>query len=249
MSFKKYRFIDLTTLIILGIITEALGTYFSTRAIAYYNPYGIVSLALICLAITRYGAWGSVCIPVFALTNSLTYSITSINDPSLASQYASNSYYVIRGIGVLLIMCSPLILLYLYKDGTNLYLSSINKVFKLTSIVSAISFIVSVTFTIMGAIIFKKTQISPSMLGYTFLQSIGYLAIGLISMYLINPILYRQGSFANAYETFVEREYEKKNEYEYYNVRNLEESEEKMDSEIKKSDEESDTKGLWSSWL
>jgi hypothetical protein len=96
----------------------------------------------------------------------------------------------------------------------------------------------------MGAIIFKRTQISPSMLGYTFLQSIGYLAIGLISMYLINPILYRQGSFANAYETFVERECEKKNEYEYYNVRNLEESEEKMDSEIKNSDEESDTKGL-----
>jgi hypothetical protein len=32
-------------------------------------------------------------------------------------------------------------------------------------------------------------------------------------------------------------------------VRNLEESEEKMDSEIKNSDEESDTKGLWSSWL
>ena len=240
MSFRRYRFIDLTILI--GVITEGLGTYLSTRAIAYYNPYGIVSLALICLAITRYGAVGSVCIPIFTIVNSLTYALACINDVTLAGQYASNSYYLIRACCILLIMCSPLILLYLYKDGTNLYLTSISKVFKITTIVSAIAYVISVVFTLLGATIFKRTSFNLELLIYTFLQSLGYLAISIISMYLINGILYKQGAFQNAYETFIERDYERQSEYEYYNVRHEDESEE--DSRNLNSDEKSDTKGL-----
>ena len=238
MSFKKYRFIDMTSLIILGIITEALGVYLSIRAIPYYNPFSIVALALISLAITRYGVIGGFCIPIFALVNSLTYALTY--EYGISSVDLTTTQYILRGIGCLISMASPLILLIYYKDGTNLYLSSIGKVFKLTAIVSAISVgIIFLTLSIEFAI---AKNLTISNIGYSLIYSIVYEGIGIIAAFLINGILYKQGSFQNSYETFVEIDREKKNEYEYYNVKD--ESDDESDEENNKSDKTSETKGL-----
>ena len=81
-----------------------------------------------------------------------------------------------------------------------------------------------------------------SNIGYSLIYSIVYEGIGIIAAFLINGILYKQGSFQNSYETFVEIDREKKNEYEYYNVKD--ESDDESDEEKNKSDKTSETKGL-----
>ena len=82
MSFKKYRRIDLITLIIIGIITEALGVYLamvSMYGVKTYNPYSIIALGLIALAVTRYGWYGAILIPFLAISNTTSFILTSIN--------------------------------------------------------------------------------------------------------------------------------------------------------------------------
>ena len=228
MSFKKYRFIDLTSLIIIGIITEALGVYFSIRAIPWYNPYSIVSLALVSLAITRHNSWGAITIPIFATTNIITYILT-YKFGVTNSNYES-SYYILRSAACVLNLTSPLILLKFYKNGTNLYLDNIGRVFKLTAIISAISIAITFVFVILTSVIgVKGSQINGSLIGYSLIYAVEYDGVGIIFLVLLSSILYKMNTFQNCYEMFVEREYEKKNEFEYYNVKNkeLEEDEER----------------------
>ncbi len=233
MSFKKYRFIDLTSLIIIGIFTEALGVYFSIQAIPWYNPYSIVSLALISLAITRHNVHGAITIPIFAATNIITYILTY--KFGLSETVVTNhvSYYVLRSVCCLLVQTSPLILLRFYKNGTNFYLDSIGKVFNLSFIISLISLGIDMIFTLLTSIIYAKGSIGGSGIMYSLIYAVEYCAIGIIFLFILNAILYKMNMFKNCYEYFVELEYEKKNEYEYYNVISKETETENEDSQKK----------------
>lgn len=236
MSFKKYRFIDLTSIIIIGILTEALGVYFSIRAIPWYNPYSIVSLALISLALTRHNTYGAITIPFFAATNIITYILTyKFGLPNTDVNYET-SYYILRSIACLLTLTSPLVLLPFYKkNGTNFYLDSVGKVFNLAAIVSLISIVIVIIFTLISSFIGASgSKISGSVILFSLIYAVEYCGVGIIFMFLLSSILYKMNVFKNCYETFVELEYEKKNEFEYYNVKSKETKEEENNDSQKK---------------
>lgn len=235
MSFKKYRFIDLTSLIIIGVITEALGVYFSIQAIPWYNPYSIVSLALISLAITRHNTYGAITIPIFAATNIITYILTYKFGLSETTVTNHASYYVLRSVCCLLTLTSPIILLRFYKNGTNIYLESIGKVFNLSFIISLISLGIDIVFTLLTSIIYVKGSISGSGILFSLIYAVEYCAIGIIFLFLLSFIMYKMNIFKNCYEYFVELEREKKNEYEYYNV---------ISKELESENEDSQKKGM-----
>jgi len=225
MSFQKYRLIDLTMLIVLGIITEALGVYLgmvSMYNVSTFNPYSVIALGLICLAVTRYGWWGALLIPFLALSNTISYTLTCVN-----FLHSSNAvqFYIVRGIGCLLQMCSPLVLMAFYRKGTNEYLSSMSKVAKVTAVVAGIATAVIYITAIVDSLM--QGNLKPEVYMYSLLYSVVNLAFGIISMFIINLILYKRGTFADAYETILDKQLEKEAEEEYYNVNNQSDNKEK----------------------
>lgn len=217
MSFKKYRLIDLSIIIVIGIITECLGTFLSIKALPLYNysPYAVVALGLICLAVTRYGIRGAITIPVFALANSLT---TYIVLKYYAHLDYSSLYYVARSIGCLLSLASPLILLVFYKNSTNEYLTSVGRVAKISA-VTAIIFVVIIYISAItnGFLTIGKNKFLD---GSVFINAFAYAlaegGLGILFMFAINIALYKNGTFKNSYETLVNEKVVEEVENEYY---------------------------------
>lgn len=222
MSFNKYRRIDLITLIIIGIITEALGVYLamvSMYGVKTYNPYSIIALGLIALAITRYGWYGAILIPFLALSNTVSFTLTSIN--FMHNTY-STVFYIVRGIGCLLTMSSPLILMKFYKNGTNLYLSSTSKVASTTAIVSLLAMLIIYIFIIINSYITAGFNLSGLVYAYGLVYALVNSSIAIVALFLINLILYKRGTYKNVYEMLLDKKLEKEAEDEYYNVNNRE---------------------------
>ncbi len=69
MSIKKYMCIDLLMLCIIGIVLEALGTFFVNYMYIGAYPTMVVSLLITMLAIVRWGWKGLIVIPFCALGN------------------------------------------------------------------------------------------------------------------------------------------------------------------------------------
>lgn len=223
MSFKKYRRIDLITLIVIGIITEALGVYLamvSMYGVKTYNPYSIVALGLIALAVTRYGWYGAILIPFLAISNTTSYILTNIN--FLHNSYSA-LFYIVRFIGCLLTMSSPLLLMKFYKQETNFYLSTTSKVASTTGIVSLLAIIIIYIFVILNSYVTNGFNLSYLVYLYALLYALVNASIGILAAFLINILLYKRGTYKNVYEMLLEKQIEKEAEEEYYNVINQEE--------------------------
>lgn len=223
MSFKQYRRIDLITLIIIGIITEALGVYLamvSMYGVKTYNPYSIIALGLIALAVTRYGWYGAILIPFLAISNTTSFILTSIN--FLHNSYSAG-FYVVRGIGCLLTMSSPLILMKFYKDETNMYLSTTSKVASTTGIVSLLAILIIYIFVIINSYISEGFNLSVLVYLYAIVYALVNASIGILAAFLINILLYKRGTYKNVYEMLLDKKQESEAEKEYYNVINREE--------------------------
>jgi hypothetical protein len=56
--------------------------------------------------------------------------------------------------------------------------------------------------------------------GYAIVYTLTYLSFGLILMMTMNLVLYKMKAFSDVYETLLDREIERQNEIDYYNVNN-----------------------------
>jgi hypothetical protein len=219
MSFTKYRILDLTVIIVLGVITEALGVFLTVNFIPYFNPFSIVALGIISLAITRYGWYGTISIPFLALTNTLTYTILLVTKFSSIINYQP-SYYIVRGIGCLLQMLSPLILMRFYKNGTNEYLKKTGNVVTASFAVAGLAVVVTYITIIISSYISKGFNLGADVYAASLLYTLTYLSFGIIIMIVMNVILHKMGTFTDVYTTLLDKELEKQSEAEYYNVNN-----------------------------
>jgi hypothetical protein len=219
MSFTKYRILDLTVIIVLGVITEALGVFLTVNFIPYFNPFSIVALGIISLAITRYGWYGTISIPFLALTNTLTYTILLVTKFSSIINYQP-SYYIVRGIGCLLQMLSPLILMRFYKKGTNAYLKNMGNVATASMTVALIAVVVTYISIMVDTYVIDGFNLKAEVYGYAIVYTLTYLSFGLILMMTMNLVLYKMKAFSDVYETLLDREIERQNEIDYYNVNN-----------------------------
>lgn len=219
MSFKKYRILDLAMLIVFGMIAEGIGVFLTTVSIPSFNPFSIVALGIICLAITRYGWYGTISIPFLALTNTLTYTILLVTKFSSIINYQP-SYYIIRGIGCLLQMLSPLILMRFYKNGTNEYLKKTGNVVTASFAVAGLAVVVTYITIIISSYISKGFNLGADVYAASLLYTLTYLSFGIIIMIVMNVILHKMGTFTDVYTTLLDKELEKQSEAEYYNVNN-----------------------------
>lgn len=219
MSFKKYRILDLAMLIVFGMIAEGIGVFLTTVSIPSFNPFSIVALGIICLAITRYGWYGTISIPFLALTNTLTYTILLVTKFSSIVNYQP-SYYIVRGIGCLLQMLSPLILMRFYKNGTNEYLKKTGNVVTASFAVAGLAVVVTYITIIISSYISKGFNLGADVYAASLLYTLTYLSFGIIIMIVMNVILHKMGTFTDVYTTLLDKELEKQSEAEYYNVNN-----------------------------
>jgi hypothetical protein len=219
MSFKKYRILDLAMLIVFGMIAEGIGVFLTTVSIPSFNPFSIVALGIICLAITRYGWYGTISIPFLALTNTLTYTILLVTKFSSIINYQP-SYYIVRGIGCLLQMLSPLILMRFYKNGTNEYLKKTGNVVTASFAVAGLAVVVTYITIIISSYISKGFNLGADVYAASLLYTLTYLSFGIIIMIVMNVILHKMGTFTDVYTTLLDKELEKQSEAEYYNVNN-----------------------------
>ena len=219
MSFTKYRILDLAMLIVFGMIAEGIGVFLTTVSIPSFNPFSIVALGIICLAITRYGWYGTISIPFLALTNTLTYTILLVTKFSSIINYQP-SYYIVRGIGCLLQMLSPLILMRFYKNGTNEYLKKTGNVVTASFAVAGLAVVVTYITIIISSYISKGFNLGADVYAASLLYTLTYLSFGIIIMIVMNVILHKMGTFTDVYTTLLDKELEKQSEAEYYNVNN-----------------------------
>ena len=219
MSFKKYRILDLAMLIVFGMIAEGIGVFLTTVSIPSFNPFSIVALGIICLAITRYGWYGTISIPFLALTNTLTYTILLVTKFSSIINYQP-SYYIVRGIGCLLQMLSPLILMRFYRNGTNEYLKKTGNVVTASFAVAGLAVVVTYITIIISSYISKGFNLGADVYAASLLYTLTYLSFGIIIMIVMNVILHKMGTFTDVYTTLLDKELEKQSEAEYYNVNN-----------------------------
>ncbi len=231
MSFKKYRLIDLSIIIVIGIITECLGTFLSIKALPLYkySPYAVVALGLICLAVTRYGFYGAITIPFLALANSFT---TYLFMKNIAHADFTNSYYVARSIGCLLSLTSPLILLAFYKKKTNDFLTGWDRVAGI-SLVTAALFVVIIYISIIVNSLVYSYSLDESVFQFGFWYSLQQAAVGILFMMVMNVSLFLSGSFRNSYESILAQRVEEEAEKEYYNTLKQETDDQEEDHQAK----------------
>ena len=214
LSYKSYKILDLTVLIVFGFILEMIMTVAETRIVAQAIPYTVVGLLFVTLAVVRWRYVGLITIPFYVLANFLAgrfFGGTTGQRDELVKQ----SYDFVKVLAGFISYFAILYIPLLFKRRKKKGFVNIKDVFKNVSIVVVI-YIVA-----LGILepMFKFIQYGGLYLNEYRLcweTILIYQALAAIITILLSGILYKQNTLIDVKDSLLQKKNEKKYEREYY---------------------------------
>ncbi len=200
MNLKTYKYVDLTFLLFIGVITEVVGSYLVNLFLPTVIPVFVASFTLFYVAIMRWGKIGIILIPIQSLVTYLC-ALYVIPNKTLAEGYVllHQNYLTIIAFNI-----SAVLLLVFKRDEKN-FSSFGMRMLGYSSI-----YLLGVTLSSVSQMLFEQN------LFMAFLRtSIDQLMCFIISIVALE-ILRSQGVLKDVKKSFISRKEEAKFEKDYY---------------------------------